>query len=213
MPDSKGATEENLTYLLEHFTGDKKTGELSLFQRMEAIDTMREMGIITEEQMKDCFGIGTHTLKTIDINDPRTCYAIVGIREDPYGNWTTFFLHLPLMKANCLDDVFKLVDDQLRFTRAGDQAAEIRAVLERVRPEGSGGTSFTESAYPLYQNHQPSPQAAAYGNPLINARNLDELFEILDRLLRDDTEDDIGDDLQEAFDRVEQAVLKQAVLQ
>ena len=134
LPDSKGATKENLAYLLEHFTGDKKAGALSLYQRMEAIDTMREMGIITEEQMKDCFGIGTFPLKTIDMNDPGI-YVMGTVGDHNMSTWSTFFLNLPLMKASCLDDLFKLVDDQLRFTRAGDQAAEIREILERVRQE------------------------------------------------------------------------------
>ena len=132
LPDSKGATEENLAYLLENFTGDEKTGELSLFQRMEMIDTMREMGIITEEQMKDALGIGTRSLKVIDMNSPAiVCTGPVG----DYGlaSWSSFFTHLPLMEARDLDDMFEILDRQLRGTRAGDLAEEIREVLDRVR--------------------------------------------------------------------------------
>ena len=212
LPDSKGVTEENLTYLLEHFTEDKRTGELSLFQRMEVVDTMREMGILTHEEMMIAFGMSEPCLiYGGEVDGPPECWYGGLIGDDQMNEWSDVLHRLPLSKMNNMNNLFRILDIQLRGNRAEGTAAEIREVMERVSP--GFGTSFTESAYPLYQNHQPSPQAAAYGNPLINARNLDELFEILDRLLRDDTEDDIGDDLQEAFDRVEQAVLKQAVLQ
>ena len=129
LPDSKGATEENLAYLLENFTGDEKTGELSLYQRMEMIDTMREMGIITEEQMKDCFGIGDRSVSTID-------YPVLIAGPDlDLNSWISFFWKTPLMKAFDVDDVFEALDTQLRFTSAGDLADEIRGVLDRVRQE------------------------------------------------------------------------------
>ena len=135
LPDSKGATEENLAYLLENFTGDEKTGELSLFQRMEMIDTMREMGIITEEQMKDCLGIGTSCLATFDPkrDSPVVVTGLAGDRN--METWSSFFTGLPLMKAFDRDDMFEVLFQQLRFTRAGDLAAEIREVLDRVRQE------------------------------------------------------------------------------
>ena len=41
LPESKGVTEENIAYLKANFSG-----ELSLFQRIEAVDTMREMGML-----------------------------------------------------------------------------------------------------------------------------------------------------------------------
>ena len=134
LPDFKGATEENLAYLLENFTGDEKTGELSLFQRMEMIDTMREMGIITEEQMKDTLGIGEWSLKVIDMNSPALiCTGPIG--DHNLDSWSRFFTHLPLMDARDLDDMLKVLDGQLRGTRAGDLADEIQEVLDRVRQE------------------------------------------------------------------------------
>ena len=128
LPDSRGVTGENLAYLLENFTG-----ELSLYQRMEMIDTMREMGIITEEQMKDCFGIGTLSLAVFDPSrdSPIVVTGLAGDRN--MQAWSSFFTGLPLMKAFDLDDLFELVDRQLRFTRGADLADEIKEVLERVR--------------------------------------------------------------------------------
>ena len=129
LPDSKGATEENLAYLLENFTGDEKTGELSLFQRMEMIDTMREMGIITEEQMKDTLGIGEWSLKVVESE------ILFGGPDLNIMNWSSFFFGLPLMNARDRDDMFEVLFQQLRFTKAGDLAEEIREVLDRVRQE------------------------------------------------------------------------------
>ena len=129
LPDSQGATEENLAYLLENFSG-----ELSLFQRIEAIDTMREMGIITEAQMLDALGLGKSSMVAVDPN----CTIVAG-------------------------------------------------PLESSRSMELWSSSFSE-------------------HPLANAQYLDDLLEILDRILRGDSAEDIANDLQEAFDRVKQAV-------
>ena len=125
LPDSQGATEENLAYLLENFSG-----ELSPFQCIDVVDTMYEMGILTKEQMYAAYGIDI-TLVKIDPN----C-AVVG------------------------------------------------------RPLESGRNMDS-----------PVPE-----HPLADARYLDDLLEILDRILRGDNAEDIADDLQEAFDRVWQSV-------
>ena len=127
LPDSQGATEENLAYLLENFSG-----ELSLFQRMEAVDTMREMGIITEKQMYEAFGLDFTLVKAPKGN-------IIATEPESGRN----------MEALC--------------------------------------SSFSE-------------------HPLMDVRYLDEIFEILDRLLREDTEEDLANDLQEAFDRAKQEI-------
>ena len=129
LPDSKGATEENIAYLLENFVGDEKTGELSLYQRMDMIDTMREMGIITEEQMKDTLGIGERSLKVVESE------ILFGGPDLNIMNWSSFFFGLPLMNARDRDDMFEVLFQQLRFTKAGDLAEEIREVLDRVRQE------------------------------------------------------------------------------
>ena len=43
-------------------------------------------------------------------------------------------------------------------------------------------------------------------HPLMDARYLDDLFEVLDRLLRGDTAEDLANDLQEAFDRAKKEI-------
>ena len=126
LPGSKGATEENIAYLREHFTG-----ELSLYQRIEAVDTMREMGIITEEQMRNTIGIGPLSLKVVRPDDP--AIVVTGPAGDRnLEAWSSFFRGLPLMEATDLDALFKMVDNQLRFTKAGDIAEQIQAVLNKT---------------------------------------------------------------------------------
>ena len=127
LPDSKGATEENLAYLLKNFAGDEKTGELSLYQRMEMIDTMREMGIISEEQMKDCFGIGEHSMSTMNVT------GLQCPLDNDISSWFHFFWTNSFMTAFDIDDVFETLDAQLKFTNDYDLANEIKEVLERVR--------------------------------------------------------------------------------
>ena len=163
LPDSKGATEENLTYLLEHFTGDKRTGELSLFQRIEVVDTMREMGILTQEEMMNVLGLGKSGLVIGGkIGDPPKG-VYLGLGDDyQMHEWSNVLHHLPLSRMNNLNDLFETVDIMLRGISAEGTAAEIREVLERVSPGLGTSYSFTESAYPLYQNKQPSPQATTY---------------------------------------------------
>ena len=55
LPESKGDTEENRAFLRRNFSG-----QLSVMDRIYALDTMREMGMITEEEMREifapCFG-------------------------------------------------------------------------------------------------------------------------------------------------------------
>ena len=132
LPDSKGATEENLAYLLENFTGN-----LSLFQRIEVVDTMREMGILTEDQMMDALGLGKSGWVTAD---PACTIVVTGPAGDRNMEaWSSFFYQLPLTKMNDLDDLFVVLDRQLRANRAEDVADDLREAFDRVKQEVQGG--------------------------------------------------------------------------
>lgn len=126
LPDSQGATEENIAYLRENFSG-----ELTLFQRIEAVDTMREMGMITEDQMMKTLGFGVYSLYTVDTSKPVICTGAVG--NDKYlHEWNIFFRDAPVMRADSLDALFELLDRQLRFDGEDDVAGRIGSVLNRV---------------------------------------------------------------------------------
>ena len=125
LPDSKGATEENLAYLIENFSG-----ELSIFQRIEAVDTMREMGILTHNEMMIALGLAECCV----VKAPDTAIICTGLAGDHNMEaWSSFFAWFPIMEMNDLDNLFKVVDRQLRCNRAEDVAEEIRAVLESVK--------------------------------------------------------------------------------
>ncbi len=126
LPDSQGATDENIAYLRENFSG-----ELSMFQRIEAVDTMREMGIITEDQMLKSLGFGIYSLYTVDMSKPIICTGAPG--NDKYvHSWNLFFSGAPLMKADNLDALFELLEKQLRSDGEDDVAGKIQAVLNKV---------------------------------------------------------------------------------
>ena len=124
LPNSRGLTEENLAYLRENFSG-----ELSLFQRIEAADTMREMGIITEDQMMNALGFGEHRFYTVT-----SSLIVEGSPEDSeyLHPWNFFFSGAPLMQANNLNGLFGLLDKQLKRDGEVDIAEQIQAVLNKT---------------------------------------------------------------------------------
>lgn len=70
LPASWGPTEENLAYLKDRYSGD-----LSWEERVDALETMVQMGVITQDQRNDAMGggmktftpAGTHTIESITI--------------------------------------------------------------------------------------------------------------------------------------------------
>ena len=124
LPDSQGATEENLAYLLENFSG-----ELSLFQCMEVVDTMHEMGILTKEQMYAAWGMPCE-LVTME----PSCTVVIGPLESGRGmEWPVF--EPPLANAQYLDDLLEILDRLLRGDTADDLANDLREAFERVKQE------------------------------------------------------------------------------
>lgn len=126
VPNSLGCNDENIAYLRENFSG-----ELSMFQRIEAVDTMREMGIISEDQMMKSLGFGVYSLYTVDMDNPIICTGAPG--DDKYlHSWNLFFSGAPLVKADSLDALFELLDKQLQSDGEDNVAGKIQEVLNRV---------------------------------------------------------------------------------
>ena len=124
LPESQGATEENMAYLREHFTG-----ELSLFQRIDALDTMREMGILTREQMMDGLGLGGSLIragntKVIANGSPETARELWA--------WGSFFTDSPILQMDDLERLFQVLDDQLRINGEEETAQHIQSILEKL---------------------------------------------------------------------------------
>ena len=124
LPDSQGVTEENLAYLREHFSG-----ELSLFQRIDALDTMREMGILTREQMMDGLGLDGSLVRA-----GNTKIVANSSPEVARGTWawSSFFADSPIMQMDDLETLFKVLDDQLRINGEEEAAKHIQSILDKI---------------------------------------------------------------------------------
>lgn len=124
LPEPQGATEENMAYLRENFTG-----ELSLFQRIDALDTMREMGILTREQMMDGLGLGGSLIragntKVIAHGSPEAARELWA--------WGSFFADSPILQMDDLERLFQVLDDQLRINGEEETAQHIQSILEKL---------------------------------------------------------------------------------
>lgn len=110
LPESQGRTEENMNYLAQRYAGS-----LTMFQKMEALDTMREMGILTREQWNSFYG--ELTLKSVPAGR-----ATIRGEEFAEGANDAFSRAMaqqeielyrlsPLAKAETLEDLFAWTKD------------------------------------------------------------------------------------------------------
>ena len=126
LPPSQGATEENLAYLRKHFSGD-----LDLFQRIDAVDTMREMGILTEEQMLNYLGLGESTIGVITKDTPYVRFIPAGASQE-LRSWIDFFGTSAVGFCDDLDKLLDILDVRMRFEGQENVAEQIQAVLNRT---------------------------------------------------------------------------------
>lgn len=113
IPNTDGWTEENIQYLKSRYPG-----ELSPYERLEALRTMANMGCITSEEYQKAIG----TDKEIVVCDARETTCISGRLEDdgyspyllmqslPRVDWAETLKDLTISKANTLDELFDLLD-------------------------------------------------------------------------------------------------------
>ena len=111
LPDSWGPTEENLAWLKEHYSGD-----LSWEERVDALETMEQLGVITHDQKYDALGSQTRTL---NIND--WDHTVKVIAEDMKkameeysaylnGGWDACFQDRPIGTFKTANDLFSWLD-------------------------------------------------------------------------------------------------------
>lgn len=133
IPGSRGATEENLAYLRENFSG-----ELSLFQKVDALDTMVDMGILTRREMLEAVGLGPVTLEAAGKVGVKANGTPEEAREDCVSQWSSYYTSASIVQTGSLEDLFKLLDKQLKNSEEKDAAQEIRDVLEQVARKSFG---------------------------------------------------------------------------
>lgn len=132
LPASKGVTQENIDYLKEHFSGS-----LSLFQKVDALDTMVEMGILTEKEMQEAV-MGPMVLETVDKEKLIVTGPAGGARYMP--QWDSFFTSGVLVQADNLEELFKILDRQLKDAEEKDAAEELKEVFEQLSRRSFGAS-------------------------------------------------------------------------
>ena len=122
LPDSFGPTEENLAYLKEHYTGD-----LSWEERIDALETMKKMGIIDQEQSNAALGSEMVEIQLVERPDGSLVpekesesmwNGLVEREIERYnaylsGGWDAYFQDRPVGTFQTADDLFAWLDKLL----------------------------------------------------------------------------------------------------
>ncbi len=127
LPDSVGKTEENLAYLRQHFSGKK----LSVFDKIYALDTMREMGMITEDDMLHTIGV-KGDICVVNNNKAGLGFCWPIANEGSSARWMNFFMDSSMTDCDTLEELFHKVDCIIKaYARMEqrDPAQEIESVL------------------------------------------------------------------------------------
>lgn len=105
LPDSYGPTEENLAYLKEHYSGD-----LSWEERVDALETMVQMGVITRDQRNDAMGGGLTTFKPAE-RYVIPCVTVGSVPTFAFGsNWDESLKDYIASGFKTSDDLFAWLD-------------------------------------------------------------------------------------------------------
>lgn len=110
LPDSYGRTEENLTWLKERYSG-----ELTWMEREEALDTLVQMGIISNVQRFTAHqdGFFSHVKGTYEEQQAelRRQWEHSNRHSPLERDWNVLFEDTPIAKFNSIDDILKWVDE------------------------------------------------------------------------------------------------------
>lgn len=111
LPGSQGRTAENIAYLRERYAGD-----LSWEERVDALETMEQMGVVTREQKWEAMGskeIVIHLIKQPDgslvpDHEPMELYAF---DETKFAHdWNTAFKNDPFAKFTNIESILAWAD-------------------------------------------------------------------------------------------------------
>ena len=113
LPDSWGPTEENLAYLKEHYSGD-----LSWEERVDALETMEQMGIITRDHKNEAMGSEMKVFKNFGKVMTVECITVKGQLPGISGNWDEYFQDCAISTFKTADDLFAWLDQILEKENA-----------------------------------------------------------------------------------------------
>ena len=112
LPDSGGSTEELLAWLKEHYTGD-----LTWEERIDALNTAMDLGVITRDQRNEALGGGMVTFSGLDAVKVQFMAWTVGkqITNPAFFNddWDVNLAHFTASKFKTADDFFAWLDEIL----------------------------------------------------------------------------------------------------
>ena len=100
LPDSQGWTEENLSFLREHYTGD-----LSAFEIYDVLDAMEKLGMLSEKGKTSA--VGSRDVR-MDLKG-----GVYGAGADPNSTaaWLHGFDEAPMAGFHGLDDILSWAKD------------------------------------------------------------------------------------------------------
>ncbi len=113
VPSKNGATEENIAYLNERYSGT-----LSTFEKMEALEAMRDMGMISQYQYMDALGTAQY-LHVENLNTHQVLTVSPLNSSSLPANWGKGAFHMPagwnpedmpIQKVDSLKDLFEMLD-------------------------------------------------------------------------------------------------------
>ena len=92
---------------------------------------MREMGILTEEQMLNYLGLGESTIGVITKDTPCVRFIPAGASQE-LRSWIDFFGTSAVGFCDDLDKLLDILDVRMRFEGQENVAEQIQAVLNRT---------------------------------------------------------------------------------
>ena len=102
LPGSQGWTEENLAFLREHYTGD-----LSAFEIYDALNTMKELGILSEKGLRCAEGT---TMIRLDMDLDGGVFQ-TSVDPDSKAAWLHGFDEAPMVGFRGLEDILSWAKD------------------------------------------------------------------------------------------------------
>ena len=94
-------------------------------------DTMREMGMLTEEQMLNYLGLGESTIGVITKDTPYVRFIPAEASQE-LRSWIDFFGTSAVGFCDNLDKLLDILDVRMRFEGQENVAEQIQAVLNRT---------------------------------------------------------------------------------
>ena len=118
LPDSSGSTEELLAWLKEHYTGD-----LSWEERIDALNTAMDLGVITRDQRNEALGGGMVTFSSLDALVQHTARTVGKQISSPAffsDDWDVSLAHFTASSFKTADDFFAWLDEILARDSSDD---------------------------------------------------------------------------------------------